>query len=304
MKPFISLLFFMFSYTLVFGQDFRIPLWDNKIPNLNNTDVVENYSNEHYYVVTKPDIAVYFPSKWNRTGQAVLIIPGGGYQANSYTLEGTDIAKWLNTNGIVGIVLNYRLPNDTLTNIVRYKSPLLDAERAIRIIRKNANNWGIDKNNIGVMGFSAGGHLAATLGTHCNEAITEGSKDEIDTINARPDFLCLMYPVITMDTTFTHMGSRKNLLGENPTSELINYYSNEKNVTDNTPPTFLLHASDDRSVPVKNSIVFYEALQQHGVKAEMHIYPNGGHGFSLANTKGALSSWKDRCIDWLKNFNK
>lgn len=303
MKSVITLLFFIFSYTLIFGQNFSVPLWDNEIPNSNRIDVVENYSDEHYYVVTKPDVAVYFPSKWNRTGQVVLIIPGGGYHGIAYAWEGTDVAKWLNENGIVGVVLKYRLPNDTLTNIVRYKSPLLDAERAIRIIRSNANDWGIDKNNIGVMGFSAGGHLAATLGTHYNEAMMKNG-DEIDTVNARPDFLCLMYPVITMDTNFTHMGSRENLLGANPTNELVDYYSNEKNVTDSTPPTFLLHASDDRSVPVKNSIVFYEALQQHGIKAEMHIYPNGGHGFSLANTKGALSSWKDRCIDWLKNFNK
>jgi acetyl esterase/lipase len=286
---------------IVMAQSFSLSLWENEIPNLNKTEIEESYENEHYYVVTKPEIEVYLPAKSDTPIQAVLIIPGGAYRAIAYTWEGTDVAKWLNANGIAGIVLKYRLPNSTKTNIIRGRSPLLDASRAIRTIKANAEKWNIDKNNIGVMGFSAGGHLASTLGTHFDMA-DEERNDKIDSLSSRPDFLVLMYPVITMDSEFSHMGSRKNLLGENPTNKMIEYYSNEKHVTKKTPITFLVHASNDRSVPPKNSISFYEALLEHGVEAEMHIYKKGGHGFSLANKKGYLSSWRNRCIDWLRDI--
>ncbi|NOX64346.1 MAG: alpha/beta hydrolase [Chlorobi bacterium] len=288
------------------AQDLRISLWGDNIPNYQEVGEKETPNDaaeiEHYRLVTNPDISVYLPAKKNSTGQAVLIIPGGGYGAVVYKWEGTDIAKWLNAYGIAGIVLKYRLPH-AKSNIVRDKSPLLDASRAMKMIRANAEKWHIDKNNIGVMGFSAGGHLASTLGTHYDRDGNEGL-DEIDTISSRPDFMVLMYPVITMDETFTHMGSRKNLLGENPSQELIDYYSNEKQVTENTPTTFLVHASDDKVVPVENSIRFYESLHKHGVKAEMHIFEYGGHGFALANGKGYLESWKDLCIDWLRHLGK
>ena len=234
------------------------------------------------------------------TGQAVLVIPGGGYGAVVYKWEGTDIAKWLNANGIAGIVLKYRLPN-AKSNIISHKSPLLDASRAMKIIRANSDKWNIDKNNIGVMGFSAGGHLASTLGTHYDRDGNEGI-DEIDIISSRPDFMILMYPVITMDESFTHLGSRKNLLGENPSKELADYYSNERQITENTSPTFLVHSSDDKVVPVKNSIQFYTSLQEKGVKVEMHIYEHGKHGFALANGKGYLGSWKSICIDWMRHL--
>jgi acetyl esterase/lipase len=280
-------------------QCFSIPLWGDKIPNSNDKKVEEVYKDDHWNVVTKPDIAVFLPSKYIRTGKAVLVIPGGGYHAISYTWEGTDVAKWLNSNGITAFVLKYRLPT-TKNNIVGYKSPLLDAARAMRLIRANADKWDIDKNSIGVMGFSAGGHLAATLGTRYE---TDGNAhiDAIDTLSARPDFMVLLYPVITMDG-FTHGGSRKNLIGENPSKELVEYYSNEKHVTKNTPPTFLAAASGDYSVPVKNSLSFYEALQKNDKKAEIHIYQGGGHGFSLANTNGVIASWKNSCLEWLNSI--
>jgi len=304
MKNLMAVLFL--GASVITAQDFRIPLWNDYIPNYQDVGEKEISNDdadiEHYRIVTNPDISVYLPAKKNSSGQAVLIIPGGGYGVVVYKWEGTDIAKWLNAYGITGIVLKYRLPH-MKSNIVRDKSPLLDASRAMKIIRANADKWHIDKNNIGVMGFSAGGHLASTLGTHYDRDGNEGI-DDIDTINSRPDFMVLMYPVITMDETFTHMGSRKNLLGENPSQELIDYYSNEKQITKNTPTTFLVHSSDDDAVPVENSIRFYESLHKHGVKAEMHIFEYGGHGFALASDKGYLESWKDLCIDWLRHLNK
>jgi len=267
MKNLIVVLFLIAS--VITAQDFRIPLWNNYIPNYQDVGEKEILNDdadiEHYRIVTNPDISVYLPAKKNSSGQAVLIIPGGGYGVVVYKWEGTDIAKWLNAYGITGIVLKYRLPH-MKSNIVRDKSPLLDASRAMKIIRANADKWHIDKNNIGVMGFSAGGHLASTLGTHYDRDGNEGI-DDIDTINSRPDFMILMYPVITMDETFTHMGSRKNLLGENPSQELIDYYSNEKQITENTPTTFLVHSSDDDAVPVpetKGSI-----LEQLGIIVKM-----------------------------------
>lgn len=300
MKLVVTFLFIL--QIVISAQSFKLPLWENNIPNSTKTEVEESETNSHKYVVPKPEIAVYLPSKRNSSGQAVLVIPGGGYHAISYTWEGTDVAKWLNANGIVGVVLKYRLPNDTTSNIVRYKSPLLDASRAIRIIRANTEKWNIDKNNIGVMGFSAGGHLASTLGTHFNQE--KKRDDKIDSLSSRPDFMVLMYPVISMSENFEHRGSKRNLLGENPSEELTKYFSNEKQITANTPTTFLVHCSDDNVVPVQNSISFYEALIKNGVGAEMHIYQKGGHGFSLANKKGYLGSWKDRCIDWLNNLNE
>ena len=297
------IIFFIFFFHIALNaQNFILPLWEDNIPNSPKERLKKSYDDQHYSVVTNPDIAVYLPSKWNFTGRAVLVIPGGGYHAIAYTWEGTDVAKWLNANGIVAAVLKYRLPNDTTTNIIRYKSPLLDASRAIRILRANAEKWNIDKNKIGVMGFSAGGHLASTLGTHFNEE--KNRNGAIDTISSRPDFMVLMYPVITMDAKYAHMGSRRNLLGNKPSQQLIDYYSSEKQVSANTPPTFIVHASDDKVVPVQNSILFYEALIQHGVSAEMHIYQYGAHGFSLANDKGYLTSWKKRCLDWLNSLNK
>jgi acetyl esterase/lipase len=295
----IYILFFSF---IISAQNITLPLWKDNIPNSTNVEVEESNTGSHKYVIPKPEMAVYLPSERNTSGQAVLVIPGGGYHAIAYTWEGTDVAKWLNANGIVAAVLKYRLPNDTTSNIVRYKSPLLDASRAIRIIKANAEKWNIDKNNIGVMGFSAGGHIASTLGTHFNQE--KNRNDKIDSLSSRPDFMVLMYPVITMSGKSKHKGSTKNLLGENPSEELLDYYSNEKHVASDTPPTFLVHSSDDRSVPVKNSLLFYEALIKNNVSAEMHIYKKGGHGFSLANKKGYLSSWKNRCLDWLNNLNE
>jgi len=290
--------------TLCFGQNYTLPLWPDNIPNYQKTDEIEIRDTTdavRISYVQKPDISVYLPSKGNATGQAVVICPGGGYRILAYDKEGSDIAKWLNSKGIAAIVLKYRLPLSK-SNIVNHKSPLLDAQRAIRLTRYHANEWNIKKDKIGIMGFSAGGHLAATAGTHF-DAGDASANDPVESMSSRPDFMVLVYPVITFNEAFTHKGSRSALLGENPDSTLIKYYSNELQVKDNTPPTFIVHAGDDKSVPVENSLLFYHALKDKGIPAEFHIYPDGGHGFSLAIGKGYLETWPDRCIDWLRSLN-
>lgn len=280
-----------------------LPLWNNNIPNYHevgeeNTETFRD-GLEISTSVSNPEITVYLPSHKNSNGQAVLIIPGGGYEVIVHEWEGADIAKWFNSQGIAGIVLKYRLPHGK-SNVEREKSPLLDAARAMRLIRSNAKVWNIDKNNIGVMGFSAGGHLASTLATHYNESVL-GDKDKIDMLSARPDFSLLIYPVISMSSDFTHEGSRYFFMGENLDKEKMEYYSSEKHVTEYTPPTFLIHSSDDEVVDVDNSIAFYRQLIKNKVDAEMHIFQNGEHGFSLANGQGNVEAWKGLCIAWLKN---
>jgi acetyl esterase/lipase len=288
------------------AQDLTLPLWPaGKLPNYQKSDDVEKRESTdivRFSKVQSPEIAVFLPSKKNATRQAVIICPGGGYAYLAYDWEGTDVAKLLNSKGITAIVLKYRLPNSK-SNITPNLSPLMDAKRAMRIVRANADKWGIQKNNIGIMGFSAGGHLASTLATHFDEG-DANSKDSIEQQSSRPDFAVLVYPVITMNKAFTHMGSRTNLLGNNPDSSLVALYSNELQVTKQTPPSFLIHATDDKTVPVENSLRFYEAAKNNGVPVEMHIFPHGGHGFSLAIGKGELESWTDLLITWLRTLNK
>lgn len=275
------------------GQYLVVPLWEGGVPNSKETTAEEqNEITDKLRIshVLNPTIEVYLPSHGYATGQAVVICPGGGYGILAYTWEGTDIAKMLNAHGIAGIVLKYRLPDDD-SNIEPHKSPLMDAEQAMKLVRRNAEAWNIDPKKIGIMGFSAGGHLASTLGTHFSP-------------ETRPDFMALIYPVVSMQDGVTHKGSRNNLLGKNPSEELVNYYSNERQVKENTPPTFIVHSSDDKSVPVANSIRLYEQLIAADISAEMHIYPYGGHGYGLAVGKGYLSSWTDRFNEWLNRVQE
>jgi len=301
-----TLLFIVFgmAWTSSFSQNFEMPLWETNIPNFKKTDEKETSTPGGNFIsirnVQNPSIAVYLPSKGNTSGKAVLIFPGGGYGFLAYDWEGSDIAKWLNSKGIAAIVVKYRLPNSK-SAIVRYQSPLLDAKRALRTVRYNAGKWNINKNQIGIMGFSAGGHLASTLGTHFNDNI-ESKQDSIDAVSARPDFMALIYPVITLKPPFAHTGSRNSLLGENADPKLVDYFSNELQVKSDTPPTFLVHSADDKTVPVENSLQFYSALHQHGVSSEMHLYPEGGHGYSLALSKGHLQSWTDQFYDWVQSL--
>jgi len=244
--------------------------------------------------VSDPDIAVFLPPAEKATGTAVVICPGGGYGILAYDYEGADIAKWLNTIGIAGIILKYRLPSDL---IMKNKTigPLQDAQEAIRIVRRNAKEWNINPLKIGIMGFSAGGHLASTLSTHYMDKVYETT----DTTSARPDFSILIYPVISMDKDITHGGSRTALLGSNPDQSTIDKFSNELQVNKNTPPTFLVHAADDEAVPVQNSTNYFLALQKHDVPAELHIYEKGGHGFSMPKSKGTESTWPEAFKQWL-----
>ncbi len=294
---------YLFLPVNLFPQNFSLPLWNKNIPNQNNIKIVEKRDTNENFIsileVDKPIIEVYLPSKRNNSGKAVVICPGGGYSILAYDWEGSDIAKWLNSNGICGIVVKYRLPH-TANNIEGRLSPFLDAQRAMRLTRFHAKEWGIDSNKIGIMGFSAGGHLASTLGTHFNDNFFV--TDKIDSVNCKPDFMILMYPVITFREPYLHAGSRHFLIGDNPDTSLINYYSNELHVTKDTPPTFLVHAGDDKAVPVENSIMFFEKLEENNVPAEMHIFPEGGHGFSLAIGRGSLEQWKDLCITWIKKI--
>jgi acetyl esterase/lipase len=306
MKIFIACLTGLFLYQITQAQNMIIPLWPaEKIPNYQKADEVEKTESADIVRISKvqsPEIAVFLPAKKTATGQAVIICPGGGYTILAYDWEGTDIAKMLNAKGITAIVLKYRLP-DSKSNIVPHLSPLMDAKRAMRIVRANADKWGIKKNNIGIMGFSAGGHLASTLATHFDDG-DKNSKDSIEQQSSRPDFAILIYPVISMSKKIMHEGSRNNLIGQHPDSALAKLYSNELQVTKQTPPTFLVHATDDDAVPVENSLLFYQALKDHGVSAEMHIFPKGGHGFGLAVGNKSLEVWPDLLVTWMRGLAK
>ena len=290
----------------VSAQDFTLSLWTDSIPNYRDNDQEEEFYLENNLRIIKnvqnPNIAVYLPAKENATGEAVIICPGGGYWVLVYDREGSDFAKTLNKNGIAVIILKYRLPTSN-NYITRHKSPLLDAQRAFRLVRYHAKYWNIKTNKIGIMGFSAGGHLAATLSTHFDDG-NQQATDSIERMSCRPDFSILVYPVISFVEEFSHKGSAKALLGDNPSQELLTYFSNELQVTEQTPPAFLVHSTDDKIVSVKNSLAYYNALHKNNIPAEIHIYPYGGHGFSLATNKGYLSSWIDICAEWVHYISK
>jgi acetyl esterase/lipase len=300
MKHLFLTLFVFLMIKPCLAQNQLIPLWEGDPPNYRETGEVTIWDTADIVRirnVQKPDMAVFLPSKKNATGEAVVICPGGGYRILAYDWEGSDIARWLNSKGIAAFVLKYRLPGSR-SNIVPHKSPLMDAQRAMRMVRSSAEQWNVDPGRIGVMGFSAGGHLASTLSTHF-DAGDPSSPDPVERVSCRPDFSVLVYPVISFNSTFTHSGSRQALLGDDPPGELVEYYSNETQVTPETPPAILIHSGDDTSVPVENSIRYFEALRANRIPAELHIYPYGGHGFSLAIGKGHLSTWPDRVIEWI-----
>jgi acetyl esterase/lipase len=291
--------------TPVLAQNRIVPLWEGDPPNYRETGEVTIWDTSDIVRVRnvqKPDIAIFLPSKKNSTGEAVVICPGGGYGILAYDWEGSDIARWLNSEGIAAFVLKYRLPGSK-SNIVPHKSPLMDAQRAMRMVRSNAEKWNVDPGKIGIMGFSAGGHLASTLSTHF-DAGDPSSDDPVEQESCRPDFSVLVYPVISFTGEFSHSGSRKALLGEDADPELVRHYSNELQVTQETPPAILIHSDDDTAVPVENSIVYFKALRANKVTSELHIYPYGGHGYSLAIGQGHLSTWTDRVIEWIKYIHQ
>ncbi|MEW4922901.1 alpha/beta hydrolase [Algibacter sp. 2305UL17-15] len=294
---------FLLVLNMSCAQSEVIPLWENKIPNSQESDEVEENEVDDILRLRKvqnPTLEIFIPTKRSATGRAVIICPGGGYGVLSYDWEGTEVAKWFNTQGIAAFVLKYRLPQSK-SIVVQHNAPLQDAQRAIKLVRHHAEKWGVEKDKIGVIGFSAGGHVASTLGTQFAKHVIN-TEDEINRTNARPDFMALIYPVITMQFPYTHKGSRDNLLGNNPSKELVDEFSNELHVTKNTPPTFIVHSTDDEVVPVENSLNFYKALKDAEVLSEMHIYPHGGHGYGLAIGRGYLQTWTDRLADWLKEL--
>ena len=242
----------------------------------------------------KPSLTPFPSSGANKVPTAVIVCPGGSYHALAMDYEGTDVARWLKGLGVSAFVLKYRLGP-------KYHFPveLWDAQRAIRTVRMRASEYGVQPNRIGIWGFSAGGHLASTAGTHWDTGDSHAS-DPIERQSSRPDFMILAYPVITMEEPYVHLGSLHALLGEKPDPELVRLLSNESQVTAQTPPTFLFHTTEDQIVPVQNSINFYLALRRAGVPVEMHIYEKGRHGVGLAQSDPVLRSWPDRLADWLR----
>ena len=260
-----------------------IMLWPNGAPGaLGNEDA------------DRPSVEVYLPPPGKATGTTVIICPGGGYIQLDMIHEGRETAEWLNSLGVAVFVLKYRLGP-------RYHHPamLQDAQRALRYVRANASQFGISPDRIGIMGFSAGGHLASTAATHFDSG-DPVAPDPIDRVSSRPDFLVLGYPVISLKTKYGHMGSRYMLLGENPDPKLVENLSNETQVTPQTPPSFLFQMANDKVVRPENSVLFYLALLNAGVPAELHVYEKGQHGCALARTDPVLSSWTTRLADWLK----
>ncbi len=245
--------------------------------------------------VIAPTLTKFTPAKPN--GISVIICPGGGYGRLAIDHEGVEVAKAFNEIGVTAFVLKYRLPNDTIM-VDKTNGPLQDAQQAIRTVRKQAAAWGLNPNKIGIMGFSAGGHLAATAATHFT-LIADPVMNDAGSV--RPDFAILLYAVISFDDSIAHKGSKINLVGKNPTPELAKLYSNELQVTKNTPPSFLVHAGDDGAVPVENSICYYQACIKNKVPVEMHLYPKGGHGFGL-NNKTTSDKWFDRLINWINTL--
>lgn len=255
--------------------------------------VAGNDGNSRISNVTEPVLEAFIPQKENANRAAVIICPGGGYAILSIDKEGYNVAKALNEMGITAFVLKYRLPDPECMQSPHNK-PLMDAQQAIKYVRLNAAKYRVDTNKIGILGFSAGGHLAATAGTHFNKPAIASNTPLL----VRPDFMVLLYPVISFTDSITHKGSKTRLLGSNYTGELEYVYTNEKQVTANTPKTFLVHASDDKAVPAANSLRFAEALIQHNIPVELHLYPAGGHGFGMNNAT-TPDKWMDRLKNWL-----
>jgi len=247
--------------------------------------------------ILKPSIIPMFPE--NPNGTAVVICPGGGYQKVVIDKEGFEAGRWLNSLGITAFILIYRLPGEGHEN--RHLVPLQDAQRAVRIVKSNAAKWKLDPHKIGIMGFSAGGHLAAAIAT--NPSLNSYKPaDDIDKIDAKVSFQVLIYPVITMNKSFGHEGSVKNLLGENASENLVNDFSNEILVNNDTSQAFIVHATDDGSVPSENSILFYMALKKHKISSELHIFKNAGHGFGLRKVDMPVGVWPELCEEWLKSI--
>lgn len=260
-----------------------IPLWPQGAPGAQGTDAKDT-----------PEIRLYPVEASKANGCCVVVLPGGGYGALAVDHEGQQVAKWLNSIGVTAAVVNYRLGPK-----YHHPAPLQDAQRGIRYVRAHAEELKIDPQRVGIMGFSAGGHLASTVSTHF-DAGDKASSDPVAQQSSRPDFSILCYPVISLKESFAHAGSRRNLLGEEPDPALVENLSNETQVTKETPPTFIFQTDEDRGVPAENAVAYYLALRKQGVPAELHVYQFGPHGVGLATGNPILTTWKERLADWLK----
>ncbi len=275
-----------------------LPLYPGPVPNSQPSTVQETaiaLPNGQIRIATvvQPTLTVFLPPRRKATGTAIIVCPGGGYVRLSMDHEGYDVARRLAAMGVAAFVLKYRLP-DSLSQPDKTIAPLLDVQQALRLVRGQAAAFGVNPERIGLLGFSAGGHLAATAGTHFAQPVGQNPGP----VSVRPAFLVLLYPVISFQDSLVHAGSRRALLGEQPATAQVRLYSNELQVTAQTPPAFLVHAEDDQTVPVQNSLAFYQACRRHGVPAEMHLFPHGGHGFGLEN-KTTQDDWMERLREWL-----
>jgi len=286
-------LFFAMRLAAEQQQPAVIPLWPEGVPGLRADAAPDNDTPPYSQEIHTPTMTFYPAPASTANGTAIVVCPGGGYARLSMSNEGTKVAAWLNSLGISAFVLKYRLKE------YGQPAPLRDVLRAIRLVRSRATEFGVKPNRIGVLGFSAGGHVASCAATLFDNPAGKTGAVAMDAISARPDFAMLAYPVISMRDPIAHAGSRQNLLGANPSPELVTFYSTDEQVTKNTPPTFLVAATDDKSVPVENSIQFYQALKRNGVSAEMHLYQKGGHGFGM-NQNSPAAMWTQNAESWLR----
>lgn len=300
MKNILTFLLILLSIML-HAQDLVLPLWPEGIPCKNEleTGIDERASiGRVIREVHEPEMVAFFPSEAQRNGTSVVICPGGGYTILAWDWEGTKMAKWFNSFGVTAFVVKYRLPHWESEDC-RDQVALMDAQRAMRIVRSRANDWQLDPTRVGVMGFSAGGHLASTLSTHFDYGDSTAT-NPVEQLSCRPDFSVLMYPVVTMDSTFAHMGSRRNLIGATPDAAAIEHFSNEKQITAETPPAILIHADDDKAVLPENSVEYYLGLRKHNILASLHIFQGGGHGFSMAEGMGNTENWPLLVKGWME----
>ncbi|MEI9944485.1 MAG: alpha/beta hydrolase [Chitinophagaceae bacterium] len=290
-------IWFVFTCLLPIAMNAQdiINLYPGAIPNEKQTGITETNTTPFPGMIRRsiiPTLEIYLPEKEKATGAAVVICPGGGYSVIVYQGEGLSTAKEFVKKGIAAFVLKYRLPNDSFV-INKSIAPLQDAQQAIKIVRENAAKWNVDINKVGIVGFSAGGHLASTEATHFKKALIENDNNT----NLRPDFQVLIYPVITMQSKLTHADSRTKLLGKDPSQAIVDEFSNELQVDSTSPPAYITHAADDNVVDVDNSIEYFEKLRRNKVPVEMHIYPKGGHGFIFRQP-----GWADPLFLWMKNL--